>query len=243
MARHIQHYISTTPSRATRATDISAMVYRPFPWLNGMVWCPDFIGWYASPYPIHFRCILDPRLLYAIFYLQASHALMTHRLVTRSFCFDTWCLLNSEPLYWQRKLGLQPDSHKVTEGWDMVMDKARWQAAPRGVSKRHSLMALRILTPMGREPQKLFISREVHGSTVPFFFFARSRAGHWRPIHPHPGVWWTKYTRPTIQWPGLWIYAWQPNETFFFTLFLSFSLLVPDPKADRSPQAVQDLRS
>ncbi|EHA53877.1 hypothetical protein MGG_15562 [Pyricularia oryzae 70-15] len=50
------------------------------------------------------------------------------------------------------------------------MDKARWQAAPRGVSKRHSLMALRILTPMGREPQKLFISREVHGSTVPFFF-------------------------------------------------------------------------
>lgn len=52
----------------------------------------------------------------------------------------------------------------------MVMDKARWQAAPRGVSKRHSLMALRILTPMGREPQKLFISREVHGSTVPFFF-------------------------------------------------------------------------
>lgn len=33
------------------------------------------------------------------------------------------------------------------------------------------------------------------------------------------------------------------QRDFFFTLFLSFSLLVPDPKADRSPQAVQDLRS
>lgn len=124
----------------------------------------------------------------------------------------------------------------------MVMDKARWQAAPRGVSKRHSLMALRILTPMGREPQKLFISREVHGSTVPFFF----RQVQSRPLKANTPSSWGMVNQvyaanDTVTWSvDLRVAA---QRDFFFTLFLSFSLLVPDPKADRSPQAVQDLRS